>query len=610
MRLLLFLLKCLIGLLATLGFLMVAGVVVAVLLLRDVEPIRPRAMTVPDPAVLTLDLGDGLIETRPSDPLSRFTLGSALVLREVVRALDEAGADPRVKGLFLRVGRGEIGLAQAQELRAAIAAFRDEGKFVVAFAESLGEAGDGTLHYYLASVADRVWLQPSGEVGATGLSLESPFLREALEEIGVRPRLGQREAYKGAMNTFTDEELPAPQRENLQRLLDSSLAGVVAEIAASRDLAPERVEALVDAAPHDAAAAQQAGLIDRLGYFDEAEADALAAAWPEQSGDEPTLLATRDYAARDDAPEPSGAVIALIYGLGPIVLGDGESDPSFGSLTMGSEDMVRALRDAREDPEVEAIVLRIDSPGGSYVASDAIWAAIRRARALDIPVVVSMGNVAASGGYFLAAPATRIVAQPGTITGSIGVVGGKFVLRELWDRLGVNWDGVKAGDNADMWSFNRDFTAEEWSKVQAMLDRTYDDFLDKVAEGRGLSATETREAAQGKVWSGRDAQAAGLVDALGGLQTAVALARESAGLPADAAVQLRLFPEERDPFEELFEELLAGRVPGPGLSAPLRAVARLSQAFAPILELAERLQGPPQERLLRAPHLEMSGTER
>lgn len=604
MRLLIFLLKCLVGLFATLGFLMVAGVVAGVLLLREAEPLRPRALAVPDPAVLTLDLGDGLIEARPANPFSRLTWGGALVLREAVQALDEAGQDPRVKGLFLRLGHGDVGLAQAQELRGAVAAFRERGKFVVAFAESFGEAGDGTLHYYLASAASTIWLQPSGEVGVTGLSLESPFLREALEEIGVTPRLAQREAYKGAMNTFTDAGLPAPQRENLQRLLDSSLAGLLADVAANRNLPAERVRSLIDTAPHAAEAAQDAGLIDRLGYLDEAEADALAQARPAQGDDGATLVALQDYMAREGAPEPSGAVIALIYGLGPIVLGDGESDPSFGSLTLGSDRMVRALHDATEDDEVEAIVLRIDSPGGSYVASDAIWGAIRRARENDIPVVVSMGNVAASGGYFVAAPASRIVAQPGTITGSIGVVGGKFVLRELWDRLGVNWDGVKAGDNADIWSLNRDFTREEWAKVEAMLDRTYADFLGKVAEGRGLSAAETRRAAQGKVWSGADAKGAGLVDALGGLRTAVALASESAGLPAEAPVQLRLFPEERDPFEALLEEALGGRIPDPGFGARLRSLAGLLEALGPLVDLAERLRDPPQQRVLRAPDLE------
>jgi len=609
MRLVIFLLKCLVGVFATIGFLLVAGAVVAVLLLRETEPLGPSVAAVPDHAVLTLDLGDGLIETRPHNPFSRFTLGSALVLREVVQALDDAGGDPRVKGLFLRVGQGAIGLAQAQELRAAVAAFRKRGKFVVAFAESFGEAGDGTLHYYLASAASTIWLQGSGEVGATGLSLQSPFLHDALDEIGVTPRLAQREAYKGAMNTFTDSSLPAPQRENLQRLLDSSLAGLVADIAADRGLAPERVRALIDAAPQDAKAAQDAKLIDRLGYLDDAEADALAEAWPEQGSEGASLVAIRDYQARGDAPAPSGPVIALIYGLGPIVLGDGESDPGFGNLAMGSNGIVRALRDATGDAEVKAIVLRVDSPGGSYVASDAIWGAVRRARDSGLPVVVSMGNVAASGGYFVAAPATRIVAQPGTITGSIGVVGGKFVLSGLWQRLGVDWDGVKAGAHADTWSLNRDFTAEEWAQVQATLDRTYEDFLGKVAAGRGLDQAAVREVAQGKVWSGTDAKAAGLVDALGGLRTAVGLARESAGLPAEGAVQLRLFPEVRDPFEQLLEDALTGRIAETGLGTPLRTLARLVRALGPLVDLAERLTDAPQGRQLRAPVMEASGYE-
>jgi protease-4 len=270
-------------------------------------------------------------------------------------------------------------------------------------------------------------------------------------------------------------------------------------------------------------------------------------------------------------------------------------------VTLGAVDIARALADAIDDPEVEAILFRVDSPGGSYVGSDTIWREVRRAGEAGKPVVVSMGNVAASGGYFVAAPAATIVAQPGTLTGSIGVVSGKVSLRDLWADLGVNWDGVQAGDRAAMFSPNAPFSREEWDWLQQTLDRTYADFTGKVAAGRGLSREAVLAVAKGQIWSGADAKEAGLVDELGGYRKALGLAKSAAGLSEDAAVRLRPFPEPRDPFEALLQDALGGEIESPATLSMIRSLARLAQALGPLVEAVELIGGDPRSHALQSP---------
>jgi protease-4 len=585
MRIVMFFLKCIVGILATLGLLMVGGAFAVWLFIDQVEPLRARVKPLPDAMVLTFDLGRGLIEVQPENPLSRASLGPVIVLRHALDALEAAAADDRVKGIFVRLGRGTPGLALAQELRDAVLEFRASGKFAIAFAETFGEAGNGTQHYYLASAFDRIWLQPSGDVGLTGFSIESPFLRSVFDDLGIEPRFGQRGAYKGAVAFLTDSRLPEPQRLNLQRLLDSSLERVVRDIAAARKLDPADVSQLIDTGPHGAVTALEHKLIDQLGYWSDAEADAMTAAGIGDAEADDPFVTLGNYNRRRDMPEPEGETFALIHGLGPVVLDTGGNDPVFGQVTMGADTVAAALRTAMDTPEVRAIVFRVDSPGGSYVASDVIWHEMRRAKERGLPVIVTMGGVAASGGYFVAAPAHAIVAQPGTITGSIGVVTGKVVASGLWDRLGVTWDGVKAGARADAWSPNRDFTEAEWTSVQESLNRVYADFTQKVAEGRGMPIARVTEVAEGRVWSGADALDAGLVDALGGYRKAFALAREAAGLDPEAPIQVRVFPEARDPVQAFIEDAFGDTIEVPGMGAFARGLATIVQAAGAVTEV-------------------------
>lgn len=599
MRVISFLLKSIVAVFAIIGVLIVVAVIGGVLLWERLEPLWQERPTIPARAVLALDLTDGVAESRPGGPFAIAARGRAPVLRDIVRGLEGAADDPRIGALLVRLGRGGLSLATVQELRDAVTAFGASGRPTIAFAETFGEGGDGTAHYYLASAFDRIWLQPSGDVGVTGLAIETPFVREALNEIGVTPRFDQRGAYKGAMNMFTDRAMPDPQRRNLEALLNSAFNQIVSGIAERRSLDAAGVRALIDSAPHAATAAREAGLVDQLGYWDEVRAATLEAAdLPRE--DEDGLLDLAHYtAARGETPI-EGPVVALVYGLGPVTLDESESDPVFGRVTMGAETVARAIAEAAGDPEVRAILFRIDSPGGSYIASDTIWREVRRAGERGVPVIVSMGGVAASGGYFVAAPAHKIVAQPATITGSIGVVTGKVVLSDLWERIGVNWDGVKAGERADLWSPNQDFSPEEWTAVQESLDRVYADFTQKVAEGRNMPVGDVLAVAEGRVWTGEDAQARGLVDALGGYATALALAREAAEIAPDTPIRLREFPEAQDPLEALLDELLAGGFSLTRLASLARSFAKLERTVAPVMETLEWAAGAPQTRQVRS----------
>ena len=601
-RLLIFLLKCVVGLFAAVGFLGAALVLaMAIFVSKGELPIWEGGLDeLPAESVLLLDLADGVIETPPGNPLARASLGDSVVLRDAVAALETAAKDPRVKGLVARLGRGDPGLARIQELRDAVRRFQEFGKPALAFAESFGESGNGTLHYYLASGFQAVWLQPSGDLDLTGISLQSPFLREALDDIGVLPRLDQREDFKGAMNTFTDRSLPEPQRQNLQKLVDSWLDQIAGGIAEARSLDAEAVQVMINRAPYRAAEAQELGLVDRLGYWDQVSEEALAGA-----GEEADFVTLSDYARlalREDSDAP---IVALIHGLGPVVLDGSRNDPVFDDLAMGSDTVAQAFAEAIDDKAVKAIVFRVDSPGGSYVASDTIWREVTRARELGLPVIVTMGDVAASGGYFVSAAAEKIVAQPGTLTGSIGVVSGKFVLSELWDDLGVSWDGVRAGRNAQIWSLNQDFTPAQWILLQKNLDAIYGDFIDKVAEGRGISREAALSAAQGQVWTGQDAKDLGLVDTLGGYSEAFALARQAAGLRENEALQIRVLPEESDPVRAFFEDTFGVSKPSEtGLLASFaRGLARLTRAVAPLLDAYDKVTADPRSQRLAAPEL-------
>lgn len=496
------------------------------------------------PVLLELDLTEPPLPDEPADPLGRLRARHRTSLPRVVRALRDAAHDPGVAGLVARLGGPALGLAQAQELAEAVREFRAGGKPAVAWSETFGEFSAATPSYVLATAFDTVWLQQSGGVGLVGFALTTPFLGDALRRAGVEPQFAQRHEYKNAADVLTRAGFTAAHRESLTRLVDSSWEQAREAVAAGRALPVQTVQRLADSGPATAADAVREGLVDRVGYRDEVLADVRQRLGG--SGETPPLLLVSRYARRSGPagllrhlPGRSRRVVALVTAAGAIHQGRSRRGP-VGGPSAGSDTVGAALRSARRDASVGAVVLRVDSGGGSYVASDAIAREVALLRDGGTPVVVSMGSVAASGGYFIAAPADRVLALPGTITGSIGVLAGKLVTRGLADRIGLRRELVTAGDHAAMLTTTRPFTADELARLDAWLDEVYDDFVGQVARGRGLPRGEVEAVARGRVWTGADALDRGLVDELGGLGAAAGVARRLAGLPADA--ELRRWP--------------------------------------------------------------------
>jgi protease IV len=534
------------------------------------------------PLILELDLTEGLSEGQPPDPVSAVLSMRRVRMLDVLEGLRRASRDDRVRALVVKVGGSRIGLARIQELREAVLSFRESGKLAVAWSESFGEFIRGNLPYYLATAFDKIYLQPTGTLGLTGVAVEQVFVRDALGKIGVSFQSARRSEYKTAADPLTETGFTGPAREATQRMAQSIAEQISAAIADSRHKSPEAARELLDRGPFLAQEALDEGLVDALGYRDEVYEDVR-----KEAGADAVLQYVPRYQRQHmlaelprRLPATRDAFVALIYAHGPIRQGRSGRSPLSGGA-MGSDTISAAIRAAAADQRARAIVLRVSSPGGSAVASDTIWREVVRVRAAGKPVIVSMGDVAASGGYYISMAADVIVTQPGTITGSIGVIMGKPVLRDMFGRAGVTTDTVAEGANATMFSSARPFNDEEWDRINQWLDAIYADFTEKVASGRRLSADRVAELARGRVWTGADAVANGLADEAGGLHDALAIARRRAGLPADAPV--RIFPRTT-PFDQL-------RPPESSEARPAAAAALLpdfTDGWGPAGQIAAR----------------------
>lgn len=485
--------------------------------------------------MLELDLSGRLVEEAGPNPIERMLARRRPVLRTVIDRLTSATEDPHVVGVLAKIGASSLSLAQAQELSDAVVQFREAGKVAIAWAETFGEPGRGQAAYVLAAGFDEVWLQPSGSVGLMGASAASVFLRGVLDRAQIEPLFGQRHEYKGAADTFLRTGFTDAGREATGRLAASAYEQIVSAVASGRRLPEDQVRELIDRAPITAAEAREAGLVDRIGYRD-AVRQAVDRRWAEKK---PSLLYVTRYHRRWDtlrrARKARKPAVALVEAIGAIRTGRSWGGPL--GRVAGSDTIAAAFRAAVQDDRIRAIVFRVNSPGGSYVASDTIWREVCRAREAGKPVVVSMGPVAGSGGYFVAMAADVIVAQPATLTGSIGVVYGKLRTSGLLERLGVNIESLSQGNHALMFSSQTGFSEEEWAKLEEWLDLIYDDFTDKVARERSMSHDAVDAVARGRVWTGADASVRGLVDELGGLHRAAEIAREKAHLPTDAPLR-------------------------------------------------------------------------
>ena len=511
----------------------------------------------PPHMVLTLDLRGGVVDNRSDDPWEELRGKSSNYLRQIVEALEAARADDRVEGLVLRLHGDRLRLAHVQELSDAIAAFRKSEKWTAAHATTFS----GIADYAIAAATGEVWMRPSGTLNTTGVAISFPHIKDALALFGVEAQIAQRHEFKSAAETFTRSQMSEPARTSWRVIAQSWFDQVTRSVAAVRSMTEDKVHALIDGAPHLGAAALDNGLVDKLAYWDKfATAQRARAGKDITDGADVATVSIHDYEQTlAGKPETQAAQIALIHGVGAVTP-TAASSP-YGGDTMPADRTAAVIRKIAKDDEIDGIILRIDSPGGAYGASDSIFRAVKFAREKGKRVVASLGAVAASGGYFIAMGADRIVAQPATLTGSIGVFGGKVVVAELWRKLGVNWAQIRVGAQAGMWSPHWPFEPGAQARQNAIIDHIYRDFTEKAATERGLDAVAIDAAARGRVWTGVDAKRLGLIDRLGGLTTAVDEMRNLLKLEATAPVELRVRPVALSPLEQALEALKAGQSP-------------------------------------------------
>ena len=545
--------------------------VVSFTLLRRAQP------SIPERTILEADFSAGLVEYVPQEPLAKAVFQQKRTVRETVEALEWAADDERVVALVARVGAGFFLPAKVQELRDAVLHFRSKGKLAVAYAETFGFGYAGTTNYYLATAFDEIHVMPIGDVTLAGLSLEVPFVRAALDKLGIEPQLDSRWEYKSAKDSLTGTAFTAPGREAYARIVESQFETIAFDVAKARGLTLERVNEIAASGTLRSGDALEAGLIDRVSYRDE-----VFTSLHERTPDGAERLYLGSYLSRLEGPDDDAPVIALVYGVGAVSQGKSRYDPIRGAISMGSDSVAAALRAAVEDEEVRAIVFRIDSGGGSAVASQVMWRETLRAKEKGKPVVASMGDVAGSGGYFIAMGADKIVAQPGTITGSIGVFGGKLITKGFWDKLGISFDEVQTHANASMWNGIRRFTPEQWKQFEGWLDQVYEIFTEGVAAGRKLPIEKVREIAKGRIWTGTDALRLGLVDEIGGFPTAIRLAKQAAGIPQEVRIELRPFPRPKHTVELLLEQVMGRGTPSNSGDAAVALVAETLRRLQPL----------------------------
>ena len=586
--------KLIVRFLAILGALWLIGMAIVLFAV-----IRTKG-TVPSKTVLEASFDKTFLEELPDTPTARLMSTDRESLRDVVDALDRGASDDRVVGMIARIGAAPMPMAQIQEIRDAVLRFRAHKKFAVAYSETFGEFGPGNGAYYLATAFDKIYLQPSGDVGLTGLIMESPFIKGTLGKLGVTFHGDHRYEYKAALNFYTESKYTDAHKEEMTSIMNSWFNQMKDGICAARQIAPDKFQSIVDAGPYLGKEAVDARLVDGVAYRDEVYGKVK-----EQAGSGAELLYLDKYLDRAGSPHDHGKKIALVYGVGAVTRGKSDFDPVQGEQTMGSDTVASAIRAAANDEHVKAILFRVDSPGGSYVASDTIWREVVNARKAGKPVIVSMGNLAGSGGYFVAMAADKIVAQPGTITASIGVLGGKMLTSGLWDKVGLSWDEVHQGDKATMFTGTHDYTPAEWGRFEAWLDRVYVDFTGKVADGRRLPKEKVLEIAKGRIWSGQDAKTLGLVDELGGYDTALKVAKKAAGIPESDEVKIVVFPHEKSLWETLIQR---NEADNSDKEAAAQTLARILQDVRPIAKELNALgvsNRKDQEDVLRMPEFEI-----
>lgn len=552
----------------------VAGVLVALVLFLFIGPIilvslisaSMQPAPHPNQMVLALDLREPMTDQQPSNPFA--ALGGSQSLLDVLQRIDQASRDDRVRGIVVRANTMGMTAAQAEELRAGLAAFRASGRFVVAHLQNDG-VRMSMPGYMAVADSDEVWLQGASEFMPMGLSAEITFFGATLQRYHMQAQFETREEYKTAAHSLTQTGLTPAHREQIESLMGGLYDNMLNTIAADREIPVAQVRAAIEATPFTAQRALDLRLIDTIGRPEDAARRALARTENENA----EIVEFADY--RPPHRAPRGRVIAVVQGEGAIVSGVPEDDFFGDESVMASDRIAEALLEASADENVAAIVFRVNSPGGSVVASDQILAALRTARERGKIVVVSMGDVAASGGYYVSAYANEIIASPSTVTGSIGVVGGKLIIGPAFDHyLSTRTETLSRGSPViNMFTTERPFTPAERAAFAGFIDRAYNDFIGLVAEGRSLTREQVREVARGRVWTGQQALEHRLVDHLGGFWFSVQRARALAGIEEGDSVELRFYPAAESPFDSI------GRLFGMSAESA-QALARLNAVMS------------------------------
>jgi protease-4 len=567
------------GIVVGLVLVVLIGLAVLVASFRRGEP------SIENNSVLALRVAGSLPDYVPDDPLRRILGNTDQSFSDLILQFKKAKVDNRIRLIILDVNMSGAGWGKSEEIRDAIADFRSSGKPVYAYMEYAMDK-----EYYIASACDKIYLAPPGELFINGLAADVLFFRGSLDKLGIYPDMVQIGKYKTAVETFTRKDMSDANREFINSLLDDLFNRYVEAIAQARGKSTDEVRAMIDDAPHSSERAQELGLIDGVAYRDQLEKE-LKTKLGYKDSDELRVVNGSTY----NGVEPEslgldkGEKIAVIYATGSIGSGKSENSPR-GEQSIGSETLSKAIKDAGDDKSIRAIVIRVDSPGGSGLASDIIWHAVEAAKAKK-PVVVSMSDVAASGGYYISTGANKIIAQPSTITGSIGVFAGKPVMKGFYDWLGISNEWVLRGKQAGMFRESEKFTPEERTKFEELVKRTYyEDFVPKVAKGRNKTTEYVDSVAQGRVWTGSQGKDRGLVDEFGGLDRAVEVAKELAKIPKDKGVHRVILPYPRTLLQELLSAGDETRIREQQQQAVLAALPDDARRAVRYMALLDRMQ--------------------
>jgi len=569
------------GCLVSLGVFLLLVIVTAGTLVYVVA--KANAPSVERGSFVEIEIGGAI----PENVSEASLFGSdPLTMKDISDVLHWASEDSRIQGIVLRIEPLAIGWGKLEEIRDQVEVAKSKGKTIVAFVEQADDP-----EYYLASAADKVFMPPMGFLGVDGINAQMEFYKGALDKIGVEYDGVHVGKFKSAPEHYSRTGMSDAYREEYTAIVDGLYEDYVTAIATSRKIPPEKVRELIDGGPYTAVAAKEKGLVDDTFYWDEFEG------WVKgTSSKKPQIIPAEKLRAVAESKRQPGTLdkneIAIVYATGEIMPGESSSGGFTSGSTMGSDTMVEALKEARDDDSIKAVVLRIDSPGGSVIASDIIWRAVQITKAKK-PVVVSMSDLAASGGYYIAMGASAIVAQPGTVTGSIGIFTGKFVTKDLYSKVGLSTDSVKRGAYADMFTSSRKFTDAERAKIETDLRDSYDVFISKVAEGRGIDKEKVDSIAQGRVWLGHDGKKIGLVDELGGLDKAIEVAQAKAGLKGTPS--LVSLPRKKSIWDRLRDgkglvQAKESKLPGPlgKVFEDAQAMARLPER-EPMMLMPERI---------------------